>query len=171
MNKGLEIIEASHLFGLDLSRIDVAVHPQSIVHSLAEFRDGSMLAHLGPADMRIPIAYCLGYPRRLGLDVRPLDLIEAGALTFEPPDLTAFPCLGLAMEALTRGSGHPAALNAANEVAVELFLAGRIRLTDFARLISRAMEVCGGHCPGCLEDVLALDSEARSRVREWAAAF
>ncbi len=171
MNKGLEIIEASHLFGLDLSRIDVAVHPQSIVHSLAEFRDGSILAHLGPPDMRIPIAYCLGYPRRLGLDVRPLDLIEAGTLTFEAPDLTAFPCLGLAMEALTRGLGHPTALNAANEVTVELFLAKRIRLTDFARLISQAMEVCGDQCPGCLEDVLALDNEARSRVREWAAAI
>lgn len=139
MNKGLEIIEACHLFGLPVERVDVLVHPQSIVHSLVEYVDGSQLAHLGVPDMRIPIAHCLCYPRRVGLDMPRLDLASAACLTFETPDETLFPCLGLAKAAYAASHSHPVALNAANEVAVELFLAGRIGFLDIPRLIEAAL--------------------------------
>ena len=165
MNKGLEVIEAHHLFGLPLERIDVVVHPQSIVHSLVEYCDGSMLAHLGPPDMRIPIAYCLGYPNRLDEEMPALDLLTAGDLTFEPPDLPLFPCLELAREALRRGPGHTAALNAANEAAVELFLAGAIGFTDIPRLIGLCLEAhevrSGERAPDTLEEALDMDRLAR----------
>ncbi|MBA4358648.1 MAG: 1-deoxy-D-xylulose-5-phosphate reductoisomerase, partial [Desulfovibrio sp.] len=121
MNKGLEVIEACHLFGLPVERVDVLVHPQSIVHSLVEYVDGSQLAHLGLPDMRIPIAHSLCYPRRVGLKLPRLDLAQAADLTFEAPDETLFPCLGLAKAAFAASHSHPVALNAANEVAVELF--------------------------------------------------
>ena len=124
MNKGLEVIEARWLFDVEAERIDVVVHPQSIVHSCVEFADGSILAHLGPTDMRIPIQYALLYPRRGEAPVQRLSLSEVGRLTFEPPDRDRFPALDLAYEALRRGGTAPAVLNAANEVAVELFLAG-----------------------------------------------
>lgn len=126
MNKGLEVIEARWLFDLDLSQIGVAIHPQSIVHSLVEYVDGSVIAQLGIPDMRVPIAYALTYPERLPLDLPPLDLLAVQTLTFLEPDRARFPCLGLAFAALKAGGTMPAVLNAANEVAVEAFLAGRI---------------------------------------------
>ena len=139
MNKGLEVIEACHLYGLPVSRVDVLVHPQSIVHSLVEYVDGSQLAHLGVPDMRIPIAHSLCYPRRVALDMPRLNLASASDLTFEAPDETLFPCLGLAKAAFAASHSHPVALNAANEVAVELFLQGRIRFLDIPRLIEAAL--------------------------------
>jgi len=139
MNKGLEIIEACHLYGLPVSRVDVLVHPQSIVHSLVEYVDGSQLAHLGLPDMRIPIAHSLCYPKRVGLSMPRLDLASAADLTFEAPDETLFPCLGLAKAAFAASHSHPVALNAANEVAVDLFLQGRIAFLDIPRLIEAAL--------------------------------
>ncbi len=167
MNKGLEIIEAGHLFGLGLDALEVVVHPQSIVHSLVEYRDRSMLAHLGPPDMRIAIAYCLAYPRRLPLSLAPLDLAAVGSLTFEPPDLEAFPCLGLAFAAMRAGGGAPAVLNAANEVAVELFLAGAVGFMDIPALVDKALATVNPGAPGDLEAVMALDAETRALVRQW----
>jgi len=171
MNKGLEVIEAGHLFGLDLDGIEVVVHPQSIVHSLVEYDDRSMLAHLGPPDMRIAIAYCLAYPTRLSLDLEPLDLAAVGRLTFQQPDMQAFPCLGLAFEAMRMGKGAPAVLNAANEVAVELFLAEALGFMDIPALVSRALESIDPGAPGDLESVMALDAETRTLVRQWARAI
>ncbi|MBU1040504.1 MAG: 1-deoxy-D-xylulose-5-phosphate reductoisomerase [Proteobacteria bacterium] len=139
MNKGLEVIEACHLYGLPVSRVDVLVHPQSIVHSLVEYVDGSQLAHLGVPDMRIPIAHSLCYPRRVALNMPRLNLASASDLTFEAPDETLFPCLGLAKAAFAASHSHPVALNAANEVAVELFLQGRIQFLDIPRLIEAAL--------------------------------
>ena len=139
MNKGLEVIEACHLYGLPVSRVDVLVHPQSIVHSLVEYVDGSQLAHLGVPDMRIPIAHCLCYPRRVALAMPRLDLAAAPNLTFEAPDETLFPCLSLAKAAFAASHSHPVALNAANEVAVDLFLKGRIGFLDIPRLIEAAL--------------------------------
>ena len=168
MNKGLEVIEAHHLFGLGPEAIEVVVHPQSIVHSLAEYHDGSMLAHLGPPDMRVAIAYCLAYPQRLILDVGSVDLPRLGSLTFEAPDIDTFPCLGLAREALRRGGGYPVALNAANEVAVALFLDERITFMDIPRLVAQALDRDLGSAPATLEDILGLDRETRARAAEFA---
>jgi 1-deoxy-D-xylulose-5-phosphate reductoisomerase len=167
MNKGLEVVEACRLFGLAPERVDVVVHPQSIVHSLVEFGDASMLAHLGPPDMRIPIAYALGFPRRLELPLRPLDLAAAGALTFQPPALDIFPCLRLAYEALKAGEAHTAVLNAANEVAVAEFAAGRIRFTDIAGLIEKALERFTGADVSDLRALLDVDAEARTMVKDF----
>ncbi len=169
MNKGLEVIEAAHLFGLGPERIEVVVHPQSIVHSLVEYADRSILAHLGPADMRIAIAYALAWPERAPLSLEPLDLVRAGHLTFEAPALDIFPCLAYAFEALAAGPSHPVALNAANEVAVELFLNGAIGFLDIPALVGRAL---GAHVPAPvdgLEDILAVDATTRTQVRAWAA--
>ena len=132
MNKGLELIEAHHLFGVPYDRIDVVVHPQSIVHALVHLNDGASLAHLGYPDMRVPISYALNYPERADVPVRTLDLVELGALTFEAPDLDAFPCLRLAREAAEAGGTAPCVLNAANEVAVHAFLAGDLSFTGIA---------------------------------------
>lgn len=162
MNKGLEVIEACRLFGLPPEQVDVVIHPQSIVHSLVEFGDCSMLAHLGPPDMRIPIAYALGYPKRLDLTLSPLDLASAGTLTFQDPALDMFPCLRLAYEALESGPAYTAALNAANEVAVAEFAAGRIRFTDIAILIERTMDNFDGADMSSLEMVLETDARARA---------
>ncbi|HEY8495486.1 MAG TPA: 1-deoxy-D-xylulose-5-phosphate reductoisomerase [Limnochordales bacterium] len=140
MNKGLEVIEAHWLFGVPLERIDVVVHPQSIVHSCVELVDGSILAHLGPTDMRIPIQYALLYPERAPSPVRGLSLAEVGSLTFHAPDRTRFPALDLAYAAARIGGTMPAVLNAANEVAVELFLQGRIGFTDIPRLVEAVMD-------------------------------
>ena len=141
MNKGLEVIEACRLFGLPLERVEVALHPQSLVHALAEFADGSLMAHLGAPDMRMAISHCLAWPRCLESGVAPLDLLRAGPLTFEAPDEEAFPCLSLARRAFRHGRGMPVALNASNEVAVELFLAGRIAFLDIPVLIEDALDV------------------------------
>jgi len=139
MNKGLEIIEAVHLYGASLDEVDVVVHPQSIVHSLVEYEDGSQLAHLGMPDMEIPIGYCLGYPHRLNIGLERLDLAKVGTLTFETPDLVRFPCLNLAREALSAGPSHPVVLNAANEIAVQAFLDSRISFPGIARLIEQML--------------------------------
>jgi 1-deoxy-D-xylulose-5-phosphate reductoisomerase len=168
MNKGLEVIEAHWLFGLPPDQIEVVIHPQSLVHACVEFVDGSLLAHLGPADMRGPIQFALTYPRRLAAPPARLDLRTLGELAFEPPDGARFPCLGLAREALVRGGTVPAALNAANEVAVQLFLDGRIGFSDIGRLVRGALD---RHRPVpaiSLETVLAADRDARRDVEEAA---
>lgn len=170
MNKGLEVIEAYHLFGLPLEAIDVVVHPQSVVHSLVEYEDRSMLAHMGPTDMVIPIAYALGWPHRLGLSLEPLDLVKAGHLTFEAPALNIFPCLGYAFDALRAGASYPVVLNAANEIAVDLFLQNRIGFLDIPALIQRAMDAHTGADAESLEAILALDQNTRAEVRKWASA-
>jgi len=166
MNKGLEVIEARWLFGLDYDRIRVVVHPQSIIHSMVEFRDGSVMAQLGLPDMRLPIQYALTYPDRLPGNVPRLDPAKISALTFEPPDTGRFPLLDLAYRVGGRGGTLPAVMNAANEVAVELFLAGRIRFTAIYRVVE---EVVGRHDiidrPG-LEEILEADRWARERARQ-----
>jgi 1-deoxy-D-xylulose-5-phosphate reductoisomerase len=164
MNKGLEVIEARWLFDLDLSQIAVAMHPQSIVHSLVEYVDGSVIAQLGIPDMRVPIAYALSYPERLPLDLPPLDLLAVQTLTFLEPDAARFPCLGLAFAACRAGGTMPAALNAANEVAVEAFLAGRIPFLAIPRIVE---ETLGKHRSGAATDVEAILSADR-RAREEA---
>ena len=163
MNKGLEIIEAVHLYGASPDEVDVVVHPQSIVHSLVEYEDGSQLAHLGMPDMEIPIGYCLGYPDRLHIGLERLDLARVGTLTFEAPDPERFPCLRLAREALGAGPGHPVVLNAANEVAVQAFLDGRISFPGIAHLIEEMLAVQPLTSMQGLEDILALDAQTRTR--------
>lgn len=163
MNKGLEIIEAVHLYGATPHEVDVVVHPQSIVHSLVEYSDGSQLAHLGIPDMEIPIGYCLGYPRRLRIDLERLDLAKVGTLTFEAPDLVRFPCLRLAQEALAAGPSHPVVLNAANEIAVQAFLDHRISFPGMARLVEHMLETHAGTPVQDVEAILALDATTRTR--------
>jgi 1-deoxy-D-xylulose-5-phosphate reductoisomerase len=165
MNKGLEVIEARWLFDLDAARIEVLVHPQSIVHSLVEYVDGSIIAQLSDPDMRVPIAHALAYPGRTESGARPLALEAAGALAFERPDLARFPCLALAYEALRTGGSAPAILNAANEVAVEAFLGGRIRFTAIAQVIERTLAEVPAGGDDSLQAVLEADRAAR-----WAAA-
>lgn len=168
MNKGLEVIEAHYLYGLPLEQIDVLVHPQSLVHSLVEYTDGSMMAQCGPPDMRLPIAHCLGWPRTLDPGAKRLDLTRAPALTFEEPDLSLFPCLSLARQALAGGKGLPVVLNAANEVAVARFLERRIGFAEIPRLVAGALEAHDAHgngqAPETLNDILLLDQETRRRM-------
>jgi 1-deoxy-D-xylulose-5-phosphate reductoisomerase len=164
MNKGLEVIEACHLYGLPEDRVRVLVHPQSIVHSLAAYRDGSLLAHLGTPDMRIAIAYCLCYPKRLSLAVEPLNLAKIGTLSFEEPRLAAFPCLDLARRAVRAGTSHCVVLNAANEVAVERFLAGAIPFTAIAQAVTWALESHAGQPADDLTAIMELDKAAREAV-------
>ncbi|HOD42122.1 MAG TPA: 1-deoxy-D-xylulose-5-phosphate reductoisomerase, partial [Candidatus Wallbacteria bacterium] len=165
MNKGLEVIEAMKLFGLELDKISVVVHPQSIIHSMIEMNDGSILAQMGYPDMRIPISYALSYPERLAVDyIKPFDFVKAGRLSFEEPDVKKFPCLALAYDAARRGGTMPAVLNAANESAVRDFLAGRIKFTDIPKFIKKAMD---NHlkefvAAPSLEDILAADARARA---------
>lgn len=166
MNKGLEVIEAHHLFAASPGQIDVVIHPQSIVHSLVDFADGSMLAQLGNPDMRTPIAHALAHPERIDSGVRPLDLAAVGELTFRAPDRVRFRCLELAYAALASGGGAPPALNAANEVAVESFLGGRIGFLDIARTCERVLERVGSTPVRSLDDALAVDREARQRAGE-----
>lgn len=168
MNKGLEVIEACHLFGLPLDRVSVLIHPQSLVHSLVEFTDRSLLAHLGPPDMRVPISYCLGYPERLASGLEPLDLLQAGPLTFEVPRSTLFPCLDLARQAFAAGRSHCVVLNAANEAAVELFLQSRIGFLDIAALIQRTLDGHASLPVTELESIDALSARTRREVLEWA---
>lgn len=164
MNKGLEVIEASVLFNLPPQRIKVHIHPQSIIHSLVEYIDGSVIAQLGIPDMRVPISYALAYPERLPLTLPPLDLFQVGQLNFEPPDLERFPCLSLAFQALEAGGDMPAVLNAANEVAVSAFLQGTITFPDIARIISQIMAKHTVQSLSSLEQVLAVDREARQKA-------
>lgn len=170
MNKGLEIIEASLLFGLPEDRIDVLVHPQSVVHSMVEYSDGSVLAQLGTPDMRIPIAHALAWPRRMATPSRRLGLADIGRLDFEPPDPERFPALRVAREALRRGGGAPTVLNAANEVAVEAFLAGGLRFLDIVGVVEHVMETLPAGEVADLDMVAAQDEEARrialARVRD-----
>jgi 1-deoxy-D-xylulose-5-phosphate reductoisomerase len=162
MNKGLELIEAHHLFGTPPERLAVVVHPQQIVHCLVAYVDGSVLAQLGSPDMRTPIAYALGYPDRIAAPTPRLDLAQLGNLNFESPDLTRFPCLALAQRALRALGGTPTILNAANEVAVEAFLARRIGFTDIPKVVESALESCdSAHSPDSIEAAIALDAGAR----------
>lgn len=164
MNKGLELIEAHHLFGLPSERIDIVVHPQSVVHSLVEFVDGSLLAQLGSADMRIPIAYTLAWPERMGTPAERLRLADIARLDFEAPDAQRFPALRLAREALERGGGEAIVLNAANEIAVEAFLGGRIGFCDIVRLVEEALGKIEAPAPQSIEEVVAIDTETRERA-------
>jgi 1-deoxy-D-xylulose-5-phosphate reductoisomerase len=166
MNKGLEVIEAARLFPVDPRRIEVVIHRQSIIHSLVDYVDGSMLAQLGPSDMRTPIAHTLAWPDRMQTPMAPLDLVALGRLDFEAADEERFPALALARAALLAGGARPAVLNAANEVAVEAFLAERIRFLDIALIVAKALERYDPPEPQNLGDVLVIDSEARVRARE-----
>ena len=166
MNKGFEMIEAHHLFGTPYDRIDVVVHPQSIVHALVHLNDGASLAHLGYPDMRVPISYALNYPERADLDVPTLDLAKAGELTFAEPDVETFACLRLAREAGQAGGTAPCVLNAADEVAVSAFLDARIPFTAIAEIVERTLEAIPAAAPGHFEDLYAVDAEARERARE-----
>jgi 1-deoxy-D-xylulose-5-phosphate reductoisomerase len=161
MNKGLEVIEAHHLFGTPYERIDVVVHPQSIVHSYVTLNDGAALAHLGHPDMRAPIAYALHHPDRVALTMRPLDLAEVGALTFERPDETTFRCLHLAREAGKAGGTAPCVLNAANEVAVHAFLGGRIGFLDIAAIVAATLDAVESRAVHAFETLYAADRDAR----------
>ena len=164
MNKGLELIEAHYLFGLPSERIDIVIHPQSTVHSLVEFVDGSVLAQLGAPDMRIPIAYALAWPERLETPAERLDLAALGRLDFEAPDLDRFPALRIAREAMEAGGAAPVVLNAANEVAVDGFLNGRIRFPDIARAVEQALAESSFASPESISDVLEIDRTTRARV-------
>ncbi len=166
MNKGLEVIEAHWLFDLPGSAIDVLIHPQSTVHSMVEFRDGSFLAQLGSADMRHPIQYALTWPERWDGASRRFDLASLGSLTFEPPDRQAFPCLDLAYQALAAGGDAPARLNAANEVAVAAFLEGRVGFLDVPRIVAAVLEAAPVRPVGELADVLEADRAARVAARD-----
>jgi len=169
MNKGLELLEARALFAVDEREVDIVVHPQSVVHSLVEFADGSVLAQLGPADMRVAIAHALGWPRRIASGARGLSLTDCARLDFEPPDHRRFPCLALARAAARAGGTVPAAMNAANEVAVEAFLTGRLSFDRIAAavetVLARDGDGDGGDCT--VEAALAADAEARRRCEEY----
>ena len=164
MNKGLEYIEAHHLFPVGLERLKIVVHPQSVIHSMVEYRDGSTLAQLGPSDMRVPIASCLAHPARMDTPMEPLDLPSIGELSFFAPDEVRFPATRLARDAIAAGGGAPATLNAANEVAVAAFLGGQIRFTDIAAVVEQALTRYSAPKPASLDDVLALDGEARAQA-------
>jgi 1-deoxy-D-xylulose-5-phosphate reductoisomerase len=162
MNKGLEFIEAHHLFPVGLDRLRIVVHPQSVIHSMVEYRDRSTLAQLGPSDMRVPIASCLAWPARMETPLEPLDLAAIGELTFFAPDEVRFPATRLAREAIEAGGSAPAILNAANEIAVAAFLAGHIPFTRITALVEEALQRSNGAPrPASLEEVLAVDQSAR----------
>jgi 1-deoxy-D-xylulose-5-phosphate reductoisomerase len=164
MNKGLELIEAHYLFGLPSERIDILIHPQSVIHSLVEYVDGSVLAQLGSPDMRIPIAYALAWPDRMPTPAQRLNLADIARLDFGEPDLERFPALRLAREALEAGGSAPAVLNAANEVAVAAFLDGSIQFPDISRLVESALQENDRPGPHSIEDVFEIDREVRRNV-------
>ena len=164
-NKGLELIEAHHLFPVGLDKLKIVVHPQSVVHSMVEYRDGSTLAQLGPSDMRVPIASCLAWPQRMDTPCAPLDLSMLGELTFRAPDELRFPATRLAREAAEAGGAAALVLNAANEVAVAAFLAGQIAFTRIAAMVEAAMTRFSPATPTSLDEVIALDAEARVHAR------
>lgn len=170
MNKGLELIEAYHLFGLPESQIEILVHPQSVIHSMVAYRDGSVLAQLGSPDMRTPIAYALGWPKRIAAPADRLDFDKIKQLTFEAPDPARFPALRIARQTLKAGGGAPAVLNAANEVAVAAFLDRQIRFTDIAAVSEQVLAELPGGQIDRLEQILALDTEARRRAADAVAA-
>ena len=166
MNKGLEFIEAYHLFPVGTERLRIIVHPQSIVHSMVEYRDGSTLAQLGPSDMRVPIASALAWPARMDTPCAPLDLAAIGELSFRAPDEVRFPATRIARHAAAAGGGVPAVLNAANEVAVAAFLAGKLAFTHIAAQVEETLGRFAPSSPSTLDEVIAIDAEARARARE-----
>jgi 1-deoxy-D-xylulose-5-phosphate reductoisomerase len=165
MNKGLEIIEAHWLFDMPVDGIDVHVHPQSIIHSMVEYVDGSIVAQMGITDMRIPISYALSYPERLHLDFPSLDLCQVEKLTFYPPDRARFPALDLATRALTTGETMPAVLNAANEIAVHAYLRGQLRFTEIPKIVEETMETHDVQRVQTVDDVLKADQWSREKAR------
>jgi 1-deoxy-D-xylulose-5-phosphate reductoisomerase len=167
MNKGLEVIEARWLFDVPPEKIEVNIHPQSIIHSMVEYLDGCVIAQLGTPDMKAPIAYALSYPERIATGVKPLDLTELSGLTFFRPDMERFPSLRLAYRALSDGESMPAVMNAANEVAVEMFLAGRIGFTKIPALIEKTMDAHKPVALGSISDVLEADLWSRQKIREF----
>ena len=167
MNKGLEVIEAHWLFNIPVEKIVVQIHPQSVVHSMVEYIDGSIIALMGITDMRIPICYALSFPQRLKLNLAPLNLSESGGLTFFPPDLERFPCLKLAYQSIEIGETMPAVLNAANEIAVNAFLEGSLKFTELPLLIQRVMEEHEVKSVHTIEDILRADHWARERSRTF----
>jgi 1-deoxy-D-xylulose-5-phosphate reductoisomerase len=171
MNKGLEVMEAHHLFGTPYERIDVVVHPQSLVHGLIGLADGAMLAHLGPPDMRIAISYALHGGESAPLPIAPLDLAQVGELTFEPVDLDAFPCLRLAGEAARAGGTAPCVLNASNEIAVHAFLDGRLRFLEISEVIERTLQQLGAEPVRAFESLYEADRQARAVASELVAAL
>ena len=166
MNKGLEVIEASWLFGIPADRIYIVTHPQSVIHSMVEFSDGSVLAQMGTPDMRTPLAYALAWPERIASGARRLDFASAGPLTFEAPDRQRFRCLDYAYASLRRGGAASVVLNAANEVAVQAFLEERLPFTEIAPTIEQMLETYDPPPPNDIDDVLCIDREARERARE-----
>ena len=171
MNKGLEVMEAHHLFGTPYDRIDVLIHPQSLIHGLIQLADGAMLAHLGPPDMRIAISYALHGGESVDLGLAPLDLAAAGELTFEAVDLQSFPCLRLAGEAARAGGTAPCVLNAANEIAVHSFLEGRLRFVEIPQVIERTLSLLGSEPVRAFESLYEADRRARSVATEAATAL
>lgn len=167
MNKGLEVIEAHWLFNAGAEQIRVVVHPESIIHSMVEYVDGSIIAQLGNPDMRTPIAHALGFPERIASGVMPLDLCKIASLHFEEPDFSRFPCLRLAFQALKSGGAAPTVLNAANEIAVQRFLEGKIRFTDIPRMIDAAMAELASLSLDTLDDALEIDGMARLTAMKW----
>ena len=164
MNKGLEVIEAKWLFNMPLEKIDVVVHPQSVIHSMVQFEDGSVKAQLGVPDMRLPIQYALSYPLRLSLPYERLDFTKYSNLTFEKPDREVFPCLDMAYKASAQGGGMPCVMNAANEVAVKRFMQEQIKFTDIPRIIENALATAPSVKPTTIEEYVALDAETRARL-------
>ena len=166
MNKGLELIEARWLFNAKPSELTAVIHPQSVIHSMVRYRDGSVLAQLGTPDMRTPIAYCMGEPKRMDSGVTPLDFTTLSQLTFAEPDLERFPCLRLAMEALASGGDAPCVLNAANEVAVAAFLQQQIGFTDIARVVEQVLAEANIQISHNIDDLLAKDAWARVAAQQ-----
>jgi len=164
MNKGLEVIEAHWLFGARAEQIEVVIHPQSVIHSMVEYADGSVLAQLGNPDMRTPIAQALAYPDRIEAGVAAFDIFKLKQFTFEEPDLSRFPCLKLAYDALLAGGSAPAVLNAANEIAVQAFLDRRLAFTGIERTVARTLDALANMPVACLEDVLEADARARAQA-------
>ena len=169
MNKGLEVIEACWLFDTSPDAVEVVIHPQSVIHSMVEYEDASVIAQLGNPDMRTPIAHALAWPERIASGVAPLDLVSASRLDFEAPDPDCFPCLRLGFEAARAGGSAAAVLNAANEVAVGAFLDRRLRFTRIARVVEETVAACAGAEPGDLDAVLDVDRQARARAEEFVA--
>ena len=167
MNKGLEVIEAHWLFNASPDKIQVVIHPQSVIHSMVAYTDGSVIAQLGNPDMRIPIAHAMGYPDRIDSGVDALDLFKVAHLDFEQPDFDKFPCLRLAYQALSAGDNMPAVLNAANEIAVDAFLKRRMTFTDIPRMIEHTLHAIGQETIFTLDDVLKTDAHARVIASEW----
>ncbi|WP_439545667.1 1-deoxy-D-xylulose-5-phosphate reductoisomerase [Sandarakinorhabdus sp.] len=165
MNKGLELIEAAQLFPVDIAKLDVIVHPQSVIHSMVEYVDGSVLAQLGSPDMRIPIAYAMGWPERIATPAARLDLAQVANLSFEAPDLERFPCLALAWAAMRAGGSAPCILNAANEIAVAAFMCGQASFLDIDAIVAETLNMVASGPVATLEEVVAIDAAARTAAR------